>query len=744
MRRLSQLLRRQRQSLRPDVVEEPHFMVGGRYELLQPMTLLTKPDLSSNSCGILQARHTVLLLALQAAVPLSGIGEVLLAYLANTKQPEWISGWGQIEGPPLTAPMLQRRRLRGSWEVGGRYRVDGSPVLRAGIELESDLECETQPGEEVLVLELALVLLQNGEPRLRAHVRSDNGKLGWLTIELPGGSPLLSPLNLYSEDEVRTTGRCLPCMRQPPKRASGQRLTLSGVEEGAADAWQVGGKYCILMKSTVRRDAHLDSEVIGSVRPGMLIYVLEVRHAEQSGPNEGPIRLHIESFDLHMTGWIRSTSSTGEAVVDVRDHLEYDKLLNSIDMPPSLPQFQPQLDMMQREFSVRLTNQHRAPLGVMVDQSDGQSLLIKYITEGGIFKDFNVTARAEDQIGTGDRIISVNGVSGSADALLRELTEADTLDLTLLADCAPSSSLAGSSLQDGEHWSAGETHPEPPSHRSSPAPSLPPDNPQNWRGPAGACESTHSNLGIATRSDCEVSERELKGDSQNKGMERSRQEEVAEIEEALRAARRVTARESAGVPLEEAAHTTRELAGTIEREVWGQPSHFPAESTPDSKEVPAPPAWTPTTDGVVSHLAAPAAGAAGMRGAANPDPDFAHPVSSDIRVGDDPASNFVMPAVAHHNTVPERYHRPAGVLNDGPDWKAFGDGPTEPEVPEFTFSSWGEGLLCGGSLECRRLLNGNFRSSNPGMERAAEPQRTRPAPSHWSQPASPWRRCMPG
>merc|ERR1719408_1212250 len=114
-----------------------------------------------------------------------------------------MAGWVQLGGSSGSAPpKLGKQRQRGSWEVGGRYAVLGSPVLRIGKELDSEQLGEVCKNEEVLVVEFALVML-SGEPRLRARVRTDSGHFGWLTVELPWGGPLLRPLNLYTKEAVQ-------------------------------------------------------------------------------------------------------------------------------------------------------------------------------------------------------------------------------------------------------------------------------------------------------------------------------------------------------------------------------------------------------------------------------------------------------------------------------------------------------------------------------------------------------------
>lgn len=302
--------------------QEDHWVVGGRYQVLQGTNLHVRPDIASENRGKLRAKDTVLLLAVQSVPAASGQGEALLAYVANTKTQDWVSGWALIESSPDAPPVLLRR-LQRSWELGGRYVVNGSPVLRAGIELESEQICEMVPNGEVLVLELGLVI-RSSEPRLRARVRVDSSEEGWLTIELPGGDALLNPLNLFRAEAFQKKASLFG--ERHRKSGLSRRVTLNGQLESSNQAWEVGGKYRLVENAVVHVDVELESEAIGELRKGSLVIVKGLDHVLRLSGSSF-LRLQISNEHTDAIGWLSPLSSKGEKLLDSRDHLEFDKIM---------------------------------------------------------------------------------------------------------------------------------------------------------------------------------------------------------------------------------------------------------------------------------------------------------------------------------------------------------------------------------------------------------------------------------
>lgn len=328
--------------------QDDEWRPGCRYKALEPFMLHTDPWPDSPSLGLVQHKEAALLLDLwqdgsdKPATLVDG-GEApdrpLYGFVASTRRPEWRSGWVMMGGSSSSSgPKLGKQKQRGSWEVGGRYTVLGSPLLRAEQELESKQIGEVHKEEEVLIVQLALVM-SNGEPRLRSRVRTDTGQLGWLTVELPWAGPLLRPLNLYSEEALRSLG--------PPKlrRLSdcnglrSSRITVSGSFEDSAQAWEIGGKYRLLSKVPFYVSPNFTSVSVksGVLKRGMLLEVREKADVMALGTSGEKINCSVAFVKVTgnnggkpLEGWISLTGKNGKAILDARDHAEYDKVMRLI------------------------------------------------------------------------------------------------------------------------------------------------------------------------------------------------------------------------------------------------------------------------------------------------------------------------------------------------------------------------------------------------------------------------------
>lgn len=84
-----------------------------------------------------------------------------------------------------------------------------------------------------------------------------------------------------------------------------------------------------------------------------------------------------------------------------------------------------------REFIVSLDRSNGKPLGVDVDDTDGQSLLLRSLTSDGLLAAYNATAEPSRMIKSGNRIVEVNGVRGSSSALVQECRKACMLRLRI-------------------------------------------------------------------------------------------------------------------------------------------------------------------------------------------------------------------------------------------------------------------------------------------------------------------------
>eukprot|EP00933_Yihiella_yeosuensis_P075781 TRINITY_DN852_c1_g2_i1.p1 TRINITY_DN852_c1_g2~~TRINITY_DN852_c1_g2_i1.p1 ORF type:complete len:647 (+),score=128.82 TRINITY_DN852_c1_g2_i1:31-1971(+) len=400
--------------------------VGARYTVVQPISLVEEPDFGAKLRGRLQPNDVALVLALTTVVDDDG-EEVLVAYLASTKTQHWVTGWGQIAGPKLDGPAsLACRVLPGSWEVGGRYRVAGNPVLRATVELEGEPLCELQKdsGQEVLILELGLVICE-GEPRLRGRARTDAGCIGWLTIELPGTRPLLEALNLYSKEAITSKGWIgRSSASNVNVKSSGERVTISGTKE---QVWEVGGKYRTLKGLTLEQDAAFNSKSLVSLRAGKLVAVKEIRDmTEPSGLGRALKRFKVvveTGRSAGKEGWVSSTDFHGETILDFRNQMEFEDLLRTCVNSGNFSEEEALTDEEIRavEFEIELRRTPGTSLGVQVDHSDGQFLVVESVIEHGLLMEWNV-AHPERAVQPGDRIFKVNDKGGSSEHLLAELS----------------------------------------------------------------------------------------------------------------------------------------------------------------------------------------------------------------------------------------------------------------------------------------------------------------------------------
>lgn len=424
--------------------EELDWHVGRRYEVLRPLGLLKRPDIHGQPIGRLDPGIAVLILAFCCQELPDKEDEALLAYVAWTQRTHWIAGWAVVECPGYQ-PAMSRKSYGMCWEVGGRYMVLGLPVVREGVAMESDEIGSLYRGEEVLLLELGLVLV-NGHPRLRGRVRSDMGQIGWITVELPGNPPLLDPVNLLSVlDDQGLRGLLTSCACGPAV-CSGERVTATG---GTERVYEVGCKYRVLKRVPLREDLDPGQKPFCVLQTDHLVLVKEVQELERPDALTRN-QLHVEVIDRKgghfASGWLTPLTKHGEALIDRRDHLEFEKVARELGLlleETSHSHHQEiSLEVMHEsptaktedEPSRRRSSQHnKAPhlvsldiphtstsLGVQVDPSDGRSLLIEAVLDKGDIPEYNA-ANWEKRVRAGDRIFEVNGAFGSPEALIAEL-----------------------------------------------------------------------------------------------------------------------------------------------------------------------------------------------------------------------------------------------------------------------------------------------------------------------------------
>lgn len=348
VRRLSSLLQDRSRADVETHQEDGEWAPGGRYKALERLTLHAELGSKSPAMGTLRAKEDALLLGLwrggYAAHPDTSAEEgSLYAYVASTRTPEWRAGWIELLGPPSSGSKakLGTKLQRGSWEVGGRYSVVGSPLLRADKDLDSQQLSEVNKDEEVLIMELQIVM-HRGEPRLRGRVRTDSGQLGWITVELPWAGPLLRPLNLYSDEAVTIGPPVLRTLTNANSKRS-TRMTTTGALESSDQAWEVGGKYRLLKKAPIYAGSEFtaSSQKIGSLQKGVLVEVLEKKQvdlsilhlkvvAECNNRNSRASNRNSRAPQKLSAGWIAATGRNDQRLIDIRDHLEYEKVMRLI------------------------------------------------------------------------------------------------------------------------------------------------------------------------------------------------------------------------------------------------------------------------------------------------------------------------------------------------------------------------------------------------------------------------------
>lgn len=411
--------------------ETEEWYVGSRYCVLSPLSLTTQPELSSTVCGILQPGSVALVMALQEMeIEKEASVEVcLMAYLAETSTPGWVFGWCCLEGcgfGPEGKQTLSFGRLRYSWVVGGRYRVKGQLALREDVALESALLRDISRYEEVIVLVMGLVLRAE-KPRLRALVLTEAGEVGWVTVEVTSGPPLLDSTNLLSKVATRPgLFRSSPCRRNLPGQA----------------VWKIGGEYRLLERVSLLTSAEIGSTVVSTLQRGDVVTVEAIEDVDANVINGPILRLKVRFRDYGpdgtepSVGWISGHGDFGEFILDVRNQRDYEEWQAS--QKNQDPGVCPQASDSSRarssqgdtsrarssqEFEVRL---HRPKtigqaLGATVNVSDGKTLLVQNIEDNSSLSDWNARCRPWEVVLPGYRIVSVNGKMGVSSELLEEI-----------------------------------------------------------------------------------------------------------------------------------------------------------------------------------------------------------------------------------------------------------------------------------------------------------------------------------
>lgn len=305
----------------------------------------SRPDLGEPTCK-LKAKTHVLLIEIEKD---TGAGQELALRGRVIPPAPADPGWLPLEAPQPGVPApknacVTRRRLPGSWEIRGRYEVKYPATLRASPSLVSDMVAEVGPGQEVLVLQLDINAADMGSrARLRAMVNScETGVVGWLSPETADGDLLLDPANLLSIEGLRKSmsrsasdgsggrGTQRGSVMSP---SSGGKVNRKSFHGGGPSPWQVGSRYRVVERIGLRQSADLSGELVGSIEAGMLVTVAEMFNVETTSAigwcpfayvtvDEGNLAGH--------NGWLPCVASDGHDLLDTRDHLEFEKVVQQL------------------------------------------------------------------------------------------------------------------------------------------------------------------------------------------------------------------------------------------------------------------------------------------------------------------------------------------------------------------------------------------------------------------------------
>lgn len=271
--------------LRPKIDAGP--MVGGCYSLSKHVSLMKSPSKSSETQDTLKKQAKVLLLNLEES---TGFCLVL-------PEPPQKAGW-------LAKPLpVSLRRLKGSRDVPGRYRVLQATALRATSSEGSEEIVQVHANQEVVLFELGL-----SNDVVTGRVKTcdeESSQTGWLNLQI-SGSPVLDAVNLLGPEVAN----------QPPSNRF------------KAATWQVGRQYRALETQALAEQPASASSSTSCCRcgaskmalRGSLVQLQQLQNADeglwmqvcvQDGPNAGQI------------GWIQS--KTDRLLVDSREQWEVER-----------------------------------------------------------------------------------------------------------------------------------------------------------------------------------------------------------------------------------------------------------------------------------------------------------------------------------------------------------------------------------------------------------------------------------
>lgn len=301
-------------------MEDDDFEVGGRYKLNSTVKVWSNMALSGATIAALHPKDVVLLVHMEGQEG-ARVGNVI-HNASNTV------GWVDMEEPKDKkgkGPFI-KRKLEGSWDLRGRYEVKHPATVRHGSEIGSEKVCDLSRGDEVLILDFAVDTSPdaNGKmvTRLRALVNAvQSGDVGWLSPETANGEHLLHPVNLHSHKVVDVHGSTKKTGSKPV------------IEADQPLPWEVNGKYRLLEKTELREGPELTTAELKKLAAGSVLLVKDL-HKVLCGKIGGDCPCALVTVeggpDNGAEGWVRCLAKDGHKLVDTRDLLEVDKVLNKM------------------------------------------------------------------------------------------------------------------------------------------------------------------------------------------------------------------------------------------------------------------------------------------------------------------------------------------------------------------------------------------------------------------------------
>ena len=266
--------------LRPRVDAQP--MVGGRYSLRKGVQLMKSPSKNSQILDTLKPQAKVLVLDLDQSAGFC-----------------WVLPHGPLDAGWLAKPLpVSLRRLKGSRDVPGRYRVLQTTAMRALASESSEETAQVHANEEVVLFELGLA--GNAVAGRVQPCGPKSGRTGWINLEIAGAA-VLDAANLLGPEVAEVAS-------QPDSK------------EFETAVWQVGRKYRALETQELAEKPNSASRpnfCCGTRKTALRGSLVQVRQLQDAGESVWMEVCVDDGPNPGQSGWIRSKSD--HFLVDSRE-----------------------------------------------------------------------------------------------------------------------------------------------------------------------------------------------------------------------------------------------------------------------------------------------------------------------------------------------------------------------------------------------------------------------------------------